>query len=346
MSHHPEGFNPSDNPQRGPDPGGQGGYYPPPSYGQPPGGPGQPAVPPGYRGQPQGGSGASIDLRAIAPGGLMAVVGAALYFVFSFFTWYTYTESLLGQDIAEFTGNAWHRTSGVWSVLIFLLVPLLFVVKALKVVPRKIPLEMIALGVVVLADIFFLVAFLDVPDPVSRGWGLWIELVLVLVINVGAVLQFMKAGGVGSAQRGLSGLQERAAGQGGTRSSRHHPRVPAAAATTRRVPAAAATTRRVPAGRRRQSLSHRASVSDSRDALLRNRSDSLSAARSSGLPARSVAPSHDDRNSMPPLPSTPGCRETGALAHEDAGYHHDLHNRQMQMIAIGGANGFVPGRPK
>ena len=212
MSHHPEGFNPSDNPERGPDPGGQGGYYPPPSYGQPPGGPGQPAVPPGYRGQPQGGSGANIDLRAIVPGGLMAVVGAALYFVFSFGTWYTYTESLLGTDIAEFTGNAWHRASGVWSVLIFLLVPLLFVLRALKVVPRKIPLEMIALGVVVLADVFFLVAFLDVPDPISRGWALWVELVLVLVITVGAVLQFMKAGGVGSAQRGLSSLQERAAG--------------------------------------------------------------------------------------------------------------------------------------
>jgi hypothetical protein len=200
MSDHPEGFNPSDNP----------------SYGQPPGGPGQPAVPPGYGGQPQGGSRGSIDWGAIVPGGLMAAVGAALYFVFSFFTWYSYTETLLGEDIAQFTGNAWHRTSGVWSVLIFLLVPVLFVLKALKVVPPRIPVETIALGVVVLADIFFLVAFLDVPDPVSRGWALWIELVLVLVISVGAVLQFMRAGGVGSAQRGLSSLQQRAAGgQGG-----------------------------------------------------------------------------------------------------------------------------------
>jgi hypothetical protein len=196
-------------------------YVPPPSAPPPPPPPppppgfSQPAAPPGYRGQPQGGSGAGIDLRAIAPGGLMAVVGAALYFVFSFFTWYSYTETFLGEDIAQFTGNAWHRTSGVWSVLIFLLVPLLYVVRALKVVPRKLPLEIIALGVVVLADIFFLVAFLDVPGPVSRGWALWIELVLVLVINVGAVLQFLKAGGVGSAQRGLSSLQERAAGAPG-----------------------------------------------------------------------------------------------------------------------------------
>ncbi len=44
---------------------------------------------------------------------------------------------------------------------------------------------------------------------------------------------------------------------------------------------------------------------------------------------------------MPPPPSTPdpAAGEAAALAREDAGYHHDLNNRQMQMIAIGGAIG-------
>jgi L-asparagine permease len=45
---------------------------------------------------------------------------------------------------------------------------------------------------------------------------------------------------------------------------------------------------------------------------------------------------------MPPPPSTPGPAvgdHSAALAREDAGYHHDLNNRQMQMIAIGGAIG-------
>jgi L-asparagine permease len=46
---------------------------------------------------------------------------------------------------------------------------------------------------------------------------------------------------------------------------------------------------------------------------------------------------------MPPLPSTPGPADHAAaderFAREDQGYHHDLHNRQMQMIAIGGAIG-------
>src|SRR5271156_3914538 len=57
---------------------------------------------------------------------------------------------------------------------------------------------------------------------------------------------------------------------------------------------------------------------------------------------RSVAPGYDDRNSMPPLPSTPdpaADKSAAQFAREDAGYHHDLHNRQMQMIAIGGAIG-------
>ena len=41
---------------------------------------------------------------------------------------------------------------------------------------------------------------------------------------------------------------------------------------------------------------------------------------------------------MPSPPSTPGPAvgdNSAALAREDAGYHHDLNNRQMQMIAIG-----------
>jgi L-asparagine permease len=44
---------------------------------------------------------------------------------------------------------------------------------------------------------------------------------------------------------------------------------------------------------------------------------------------------------MPPPPSAPGpaAGESANFAREDEGYHHDLSNRQMQMIAIGGAIG-------
>ena len=185
MPDDPEGFNPSSrNPQRGSNPGGQGGA---------------------------GSSGPVFDLRAITPGGLMAVVGGLLYFVFSFFPWYTVNNFLVSG-----TANAWSRASGVWSVLVFLVVALAFAVKALRVVPPKIHLEVLTLGLVVLGDIFFLVAFFDVPELVSRGWGLWVALIVGLVINVGAVLQFIKVGGLVSAQRGLRNMQQRASGaQGG-----------------------------------------------------------------------------------------------------------------------------------
>src|SRR3984957_17016154 len=56
------------------------------------------------------------------------------------------------------------------------------------------------------------------------------------------------------------------------------------------------------------------------------------------VPGAAALP-HDDRKSMPSPPSTPspGAGDnSAALAREDAGYHHDLSNRQMQMIAIGG----------
>jgi hypothetical protein len=71
-----------------------------------------------------------------------------------------------------------------------------FLLKALKVTPTpKVPAEVIALGAVVLGDLFFLIAFFSVPAGrfgFARGWGLWVDLVVVAGITVGAVLQFIK----------------------------------------------------------------------------------------------------------------------------------------------------------
>jgi hypothetical protein len=205
MSDYPGGFNPpSDNPPGGPNPGGQGGYNSPNPYGQPQGGSGQP-VPPPAQFSGGSGSGARFDLSLIAPGGLIAAVGGLLFLVFSFFPWYT----------LEWLGsvNAWHRASSEWSVIIFGLVTVAFGGKALRVVPRKIQLEIIALGLVFAGDLFFLFAFFNgVASPISRGFGLWMDLLVVIAINVGAVLQFLKVGGLASAQRGLGNVQQRAAG--------------------------------------------------------------------------------------------------------------------------------------
>jgi hypothetical protein len=230
MSDHPGGSNPpsSNNPNDGANPGGQGDYTPPPSYGQPQGGYGQPPGGYGHPGAPQnyggqyagpGGSRAGFDLRAIMPGGLIAIVGALLYLVFSFFPWYTiYNYCPFGPAFGvpcSVTLSAWDQGSAVSSVILFLLAGVAFFLKAAKVIPPKVPLEMIALGLVVLGDIFFVVAFFSTSGGLSRGWGLWIDLVVLIVINVGAVLQFISVGGVASARREFGNLQQRASGPSG-----------------------------------------------------------------------------------------------------------------------------------
>lgn len=240
MSDYPGGYPPADNPPAdnppanhphgGSQPGGQGGYNPQASYGQPQpsygqpqggygqggygqppsgyqggygqGGYGQPGTPPGYPGKPAASGG--FDLRAITPGGLMAAVGGLLYFVFSFLPWYEVEVLWVKGSV-----NAWNRGASVGTVLIFLLVAAAFVIKAFKVIPPKVPLEIIVFALVALGDLLFLVAFFSgVVGPVSRGAGLWIDLVVLIVINVGAVLQFIKVGGVASAQRSLNTLQQ------------------------------------------------------------------------------------------------------------------------------------------
>jgi hypothetical protein len=221
MSEHPGGSDPptskpSDEGNRS----GQGDESPPPSSGEPQGGYVRPDAPPGYGAQYVGTGAPQIifDLRAITPGGLTAVGGAFFYFVFSFFPWYTTYHCPLGpffEVSCMVSRNAWDRGSAVLSVLIFLLAAVTFVVKALRIIPPKVPLDIIALGMVVLGDVFFLVAFFDKPDGFSRGWGLWIGLVGLLAVNLGAVLQFIKVGGTGWALRALSNLQQRASGPSG-----------------------------------------------------------------------------------------------------------------------------------
>jgi hypothetical protein len=142
-----------------------------------------------------GGSRATLDLGLIMPGGLIAAVGSLLYVVVSFFPWYTVdlcSADVCGNELA-LTKSAWDRGSASFSVLLFLLAGALFVAAALQVVPRKVPLVMIALGVVGLGDIFFVAELVGhVPSFVSRGFGLWAAFVLCIAITAGTVLQSIK----------------------------------------------------------------------------------------------------------------------------------------------------------
>jgi hypothetical protein len=178
---------------------------PPPPPSAPPPGPGQPAAPHVQGGQyaGAGGSGITFDLPAILPGGLIVLVGAFLYCVFGFFPWYTINIDcgLVPAGVpCAVNYNAWRSGTAVFSAIVFLLAAGVFVVKALRGIPApKLPLEMIALGAVALGDLFFLIAFFSVPAGsfgFGRGWGLWIDLLVVLGINAGAVLQFLLKGGL------------------------------------------------------------------------------------------------------------------------------------------------------
>jgi hypothetical protein len=157
-------------------------------------------VPTPQRGQyaGAGGSGITFDRREIGPGGLIVLAGGLLYCVFGFFPWYVQNIDcgLVGPGIpCAVSLNAWRSGTALFSAILFLLAAGAFLAKALKVIPApKVPLELVALGAVVLGDLFFLIAFFSVPAGffgISRGWGLWIDLVVAIAITAGAVLQFL-----------------------------------------------------------------------------------------------------------------------------------------------------------
>jgi hypothetical protein len=162
----------------------------------------QPGAPQGHGGRYAGAGGArtTFDLRTIMPGGLIVLVGGLLYVIFGFCPWVTINIGcglgLPSKVPCSVSLNAWHSGTAVFSAIMFLLAAGAFLAKALKVMPAaKVPLEMIAFGAAVLGDLFFLIAFFSVPAGrfgYARGWGLWIDLLVVVGINVGAVLQFIK----------------------------------------------------------------------------------------------------------------------------------------------------------
>ncbi len=144
------------------------------------------------------GSGIAFDTREVMPGGLIVLVGGLLYCVFGFFPWYVQNIDcgMVPPGVpCAVNLDAWHSGTAVLSAILFLLAAGAFLAKALKVIPApKVPLELVALGAVVLGDLFFLIAFFSVPAGffgISRGWGLWIDLVVVIAITAGAVLQFL-----------------------------------------------------------------------------------------------------------------------------------------------------------
>jgi hypothetical protein len=188
----------------------QGGWGQPPGYGQQP----------GY-GAPPARGGMAFDLQSIMPGGAIAIGSGVLLFIISFFHWWVPnvdaicgSEGGLGDTCRSLVGGqgakAWDRGITTFALILTLVIVAVFVAKALKVLPASLPLELIAAGVLVLADIFYLITFISKGGGgagISRGWALYVGLILVLALNAGVVLALMNVGGVDAIKGGLAKIQ-------------------------------------------------------------------------------------------------------------------------------------------
>jgi hypothetical protein len=216
-------------PQQGGYPQQQGGWGQAPGYGQQPGY-GQA----GY-GAPQSNSGGiSFDLQSIMPGGVIAIASGLLLFIVSFFPWIgTNIDKLCEQEagslgslpgagdvVQECKNSAGAVTRSLWgwpdrgiakfAMILAIVVIAIYVVKALKVLPAKLPLDLIGAGALVLADVLFLVTFISKGqggDFLSRQWGQYLGILFWLGLNVGVVMSVMASGGINTLKGGLAKMQ-------------------------------------------------------------------------------------------------------------------------------------------
>src|SRR6266498_2364690 len=190
-----------------------GGYNPPAGY-NPQGG--YPQQQGGY-GAPQPSGGLKFDLQSVMPGGAIAVASAVLLFVVSFFKWWgPDVDKLCGsgdfgdtcrQLVGSAKASAWDRGVTTFAIIVALVIAVVFVLRALHVVPARFPVELIAAGLLVLADIFFLITFISQPDGASPGWAFWAGLALVVALNAGVIMALMSSGGLNTLRGGLAKMQ-------------------------------------------------------------------------------------------------------------------------------------------
>ena len=228
-------------------PGGQ------PGYGQQPGGQ------PGYGGQPQqpgygsqgqypgaparsGGSGVSFDPKSISIGDWLILGGGLAFLIFSFLPWFKLdvpsVDEVCGSFPAEsraaceasYTAsssdvsfNWWDTDTGPFVTILVLLAVVAVVLKLLHVVPRQFPMSLVLAGIMLLADVLFLIDFIKglTTDGLAPSFGLWLGLLAFLAVNAGVVMSFLASGGKKSLQGGLNKLQQSAA-QGGSHQSGPH----------------------------------------------------------------------------------------------------------------------------
>lgn len=164
--------------------------------------------------------------REIYPGGLVAVVSGVLFVIASWLPFYeTHVgtgsstrscASLRGTPLygvcvdriegrsrraADFHWSAWHRFATWIPVLLMCVVILIFVAKALGAQPRKRRLASTALIFVALANAAFFWGLTHMPAGAeTRGFGMYMSLVFLVLVDVGALLAFVNVDGIVAAR--------------------------------------------------------------------------------------------------------------------------------------------------
>lgn len=177
-------------------------FQPPPP---PPGGNPPPPPPPGQWGPPPGGGyGAPqgrFDPKNVNPldWGILGI--GVLTFIFSFVSWYTFSEG--GFSVSE---NAWHGFFG-WFAMLLAIVGSAVVAMDLFMPQVKMPLanRLIGLGAYAVATLCVILALfvipgylgIDVPAGVDKGhgFGYWISLILIIAGLVLSLMRLQQTGG-------------------------------------------------------------------------------------------------------------------------------------------------------
>lgn len=166
-------------------------------------------------------------LRPVTPGGLTAVICSALFAVFSSTPFYKLRvtgsgpkdscKSVKGTDLyrgclheamggaARASGvswNAWHRFVTWVPVVLLLVVACIFVFKLIGYRPKKRRLESPALVIVIVANVLFFWGFTHPGSGEVRAWGAYVALVLLILVDIGALLAFINLDGVLAARAG------------------------------------------------------------------------------------------------------------------------------------------------
>jgi len=184
----------------------------------------------------------SFDPKSISIGDWLILGGGLAFLIFSFLPWFKLdvpsVDEVCGSFPAEsraaceasYTAsssdvsfNWWDTDTGPFVTILVLLAVVAVVLKLLHVVPRQFPMSLVLAGIMLLADVLFLIDFIKglTTDGLAPSFGLWLGLLAFLAVNAGVVMSFLASGGKKSLQGGLNKLQQSAA-QGGSHQSGPH----------------------------------------------------------------------------------------------------------------------------